>query len=173
MVHRLAIAQKVTHKTDLLLIIGYRSTHSQSGLAIAFVITWELASHSKQQVLVKAKGYVLLFFVITRAITRPFTCRAIGWPIARLAFATFYVYGLWTMSGQHFEFFTSVKWKVLPFDHVSIIFSKDPMASLLKSPWAGILYYFPYTQQNSCSSSHNIAQWLHVDYHYDDVVPTL
>ena len=47
MLDGLAIAQKVIHKTDLLLVtIHY---------------TWELASNGKQQVLVKAKGYVYIF----------------------------------------------------------------------------------------------------------------
>ena len=49
MLEGLAIAQKVIHKTDLLLEWPYT------------VLTWELASHSKQQVLVKAKDYVGLY----------------------------------------------------------------------------------------------------------------
>ena len=53
------------------------------------VLTWELASHGKQQVFVKAKGYVYIFWAITRAMTRPFACWAITWPVARLAIACF------------------------------------------------------------------------------------
>ena len=44
--------------------------------------------------LVKAKGYVYIFEQLTRVMTRPFTCRAIARPFARLAIARFYVYGL-------------------------------------------------------------------------------
>ena len=45
---RLAIAQKVIHKQTF-----YSWPY--------IVLTWELASHGKQQVLVKAKGYVYVF----------------------------------------------------------------------------------------------------------------
>ena len=73
----LAITLKVIHKTAWLYI----------------VLTWELASHGKQQVLVKAK-VMYTFWAITRAMTRPFICRAIARPFTRLAIARFYVYGL-------------------------------------------------------------------------------
>ena len=62
MLDGLAIAQKVTHTWNK--SFTYRAyTYSQSGLAIAIVINWELiASHGKQHgVIVKAKGYVYVF----------------------------------------------------------------------------------------------------------------
>ena len=59
MLNVLAIAKiKQTIYSQQAVYIG--PTHSQSEFAIAIVITWELASHSNQQVLVKAKGYTFL-----------------------------------------------------------------------------------------------------------------
>ena len=92
MLDRLSIAQNVIHKTYLF-ANGKVYTHSQSGLAIAIVLNWELASHGKQQVSVKAKDYVY-FLRITRAMDIPFSCQAIAWPLSRLAIASFYVHSL-------------------------------------------------------------------------------
>ena len=56
MLDRLAIAQKVIHKTDLYTFYSWPY----------IVLTWELATHGKQQVLVKAKGYVYVFEQLLR-----------------------------------------------------------------------------------------------------------
>ena len=65
MLHELAVAQKVNIKQTFcswcslytLLII----------IANAIVITWALASHNKQQVLMKAKAYVYIFWAIVHS----------------------------------------------------------------------------------------------------------
>ena len=51
-------------------------THSHTGLTIAIVISWELASHGKQQVLVKEKGYVYIFEQLLELWLGLLTCQA-------------------------------------------------------------------------------------------------
>ena len=90
MLDGLTIAQKFIHKTDLLLMTIH-----------CIVLTWELATHSKQQVLVKAKGYV---YVFEQLLIKAFTYRAIAWPFASLAIARFYVHSLQTWTKRCFTF---------------------------------------------------------------------
>ena len=84
MLDGLAIAQKVIHKTDILLVTMHY--HDYSYLRTCYPRQADDVSQSKR--------LCLRFWAITKAMTRPITCRAIAQPFARLAIARFYVYGL-------------------------------------------------------------------------------